>query len=95
MGSHFWDLIPVVLLGLLIFGPKRLPEMGASIGKTIKSFQHSMREVTAEPESQPALPAANASVVAPSLPAAPTAPTAEALATDAQATEAVGAESAS
>lgn len=72
MGSHLWDLIPVVLLGLLIFGPKRLPEMGASIGKTIKSFQQSMREVNTESEAQPQAPAANAATATPELPAATT-----------------------
>lgn len=76
MGSHLWDLVPVVLLGLLIFGPKRLPEMGASIGKTIKSFQHSMRDVTADPATQPILPAASAA--APTLPAPTTTPAADA-----------------
>jgi Sec-independent protein translocase protein TatA len=29
---------------LLIFGPKRLPEMGSAIGKTYKEFKKSMRE---------------------------------------------------
>jgi sec-independent protein translocase protein TatA len=39
-------LIPLILLfGVLIMGPKKLPEMGSAIGKTIKEFQKSMREV--------------------------------------------------
>jgi len=39
-------LIPLILLfGVLILGPKKLPEMGSAIGKTIKEFQKSMREV--------------------------------------------------
>lgn len=53
-GLHWPELIILVAVALLIFGPKRLPEMGASIGKTIKEFQRSMREVT-EPE-KPATP---------------------------------------
>lgn len=53
-GFHWPELIILVAIALLIFGPKRLPEMGASIGKTIKEFQKSMREVT-EPE-KPATP---------------------------------------
>jgi sec-independent protein translocase protein TatA len=55
-GLHWPELIILVAVALLIFGPKRLPEMGSSIGKTIKEFQRSMREVT-EPE-KPATPAA-------------------------------------
>ena len=39
-------LIPLILIfGVLILGPKKLPEMGSAIGKTIKEFQKSMREV--------------------------------------------------
>jgi sec-independent protein translocase protein TatA len=39
-------LIPLILIfGLLIMGPRKLPEMGSAIGKTIKEFQKGMREV--------------------------------------------------
>jgi sec-independent protein translocase protein TatA len=38
-------LVPLILIfGVLILGPKKLPEMGSAIGKTIKEFQRSMRE---------------------------------------------------
>ena len=42
LGFHWYELIPLVLIALLIFGPKKLPELGSSIGKTIKEFQKSM-----------------------------------------------------
>lgn len=35
-------LIILVLGALLIFGPKRLPELGESIGKMISSFKKAM-----------------------------------------------------
>ena len=60
-GIHWCELLPLVILALLIFGPKRLPEMGASIGKTIKEFQKSMREVK-EPPAAEAVPPATATV---------------------------------
>jgi len=53
-GLHWYDLIVLVVVALLIFGPKRLPEMGSAVGKTIKEFQKSMHELT-EPE-KPAAP---------------------------------------
>jgi len=53
-GLHWIELVPLVLIALLIFGPKKLPELGSSIGKTIKEFQKSMREITDKPEETPA-----------------------------------------
>lgn len=38
----------LIALALLFFGPKRLPEMGSAIGKTIKEFQHSMKDTKTE-----------------------------------------------
>jgi sec-independent protein translocase protein TatA len=48
LGLHWPELIILVGVALLIFGPKRLPEMGSSVAKTIKEFQRSMREITDE-----------------------------------------------
>ncbi len=69
-GFHWFELIPIVVLALLFFGPKRLPEMGSAIGKTIKEFQRSMREIR-EPEPEPtaAIPSAPAQAT-PELPSA-------------------------
>jgi sec-independent protein translocase protein TatA len=44
-GFHWPELLVVVFIALLIFGPKRLPEMGSSIGRTIREFQRSFHEV--------------------------------------------------
>ena len=40
------DLLIIGIVALLIFGPSRLPEIGRSLGRTIKEFQHSMKEAT-------------------------------------------------
>lgn len=69
-GTHWWDLVPIVVLALLIFGPKRLPQMGSSIGETIKEFRKSMKEAT-QPTPAAALPAAQPETLAPTQPAAP------------------------
>jgi sec-independent protein translocase protein TatA len=44
-GLHPIDLIIILVIALLVFGPKRLPEMGASIGKSIKEFRKGMNEL--------------------------------------------------
>lgn len=36
------ELVVVLAIALIIFGPKRLPEMGASIGKGIREFKSSI-----------------------------------------------------
>jgi sec-independent protein translocase protein TatA len=38
-GYNFTTLIIILVIALLLFGPKRLPELGESIGKAIKSFK--------------------------------------------------------
>jgi TatA/E family protein of Tat protein translocase len=48
MGDHWLQLIIVMVIGVLFFGAKRLPEMGSAVGKTIKEFQKSMREVSSD-----------------------------------------------
>ena len=46
IGFHPFELIIILVVALLIFGPKKLPEMGSSIGKSIKEFKKGMSELT-------------------------------------------------
>ena len=39
-------IIFILLVALLVFGPKRLPEMGRSIGKALNEFRNGTREMT-------------------------------------------------
>ncbi|OIJ18117.1 Sec-independent protein translocase TatA [Anaerobacillus alkalidiazotrophicus] len=41
-------LILVLVIALIIFGPKKLPEMGRAVGDTLKEFKKSTRELTAD-----------------------------------------------
>ena len=62
-GFHPLQLIVVLVIALLIFGPRKLPEMGSAIGKSIKEFRKGMNELgapkdakedeTKEPEKSP------------------------------------------
>jgi sec-independent protein translocase protein TatA len=38
----------IMIVALLIFGPKKLPEIGRSVGKTIRSFQEASKEFQTE-----------------------------------------------
>ena len=42
------EVIVIVILGLLIFGPKRLPQLGKTIGKTLKGIQTASKEFESE-----------------------------------------------
>ena len=37
-----WEIILLLLLALLLFGAKRLPEMGRSLGKGMREFKDSL-----------------------------------------------------
>ena len=41
----FTEIMLILLVVLLLFGAKRLPEIGASMGKGIKEFKKSVTEV--------------------------------------------------
>ena len=44
------EIAVIFVLALLIFGPKKLPELGRSIGKTLKSLQQASGEFQKEIE---------------------------------------------
>ena len=39
-----WEIGIVLVIALLIFGPRKLPELGQSLGKSIRGFRESMKE---------------------------------------------------
>ena len=43
-----WELLLILLGLLLVFGAKRLPEMGAAMGKGIREFKKNISEVKNE-----------------------------------------------
>ncbi len=45
-------LLVVLFIALLVFGPKKLPELGKGLGDGIRSFKDSMREREAKPASK-------------------------------------------
>jgi sec-independent protein translocase protein TatA len=51
-GFHGLDLVVILVIALLIFGPKKLPEMGSAIGKSIKEFRKGMSELTSPKEKE-------------------------------------------
>ena len=59
-GLQLWEILVVLAIALLIFGPKRLPEMGRSLGRGMREFKNSItgKDEDEEPERERAsLPA--------------------------------------
>ncbi|AFZ50063.1 twin-arginine translocase TatA/TatE family subunit [Dactylococcopsis salina] len=48
-----WLEVTVILgVAILIFGPKKLPEMGNALGKTLKGFREEMTSSSDEDDSE-------------------------------------------
>lgn len=47
-GLGMTEIILIFLVVLLLFGAKRLPEIGSSLGKGIREFKGSIREIERE-----------------------------------------------
>jgi sec-independent protein translocase protein TatA len=52
-----WGLIIILVVALLVFGPKRLPEIGRSLGRGMREFKDSVSGNDEKAEIPPAPPA--------------------------------------
>ena len=54
-------LLVAMIAGLLLFGTRRLPEMGASLGQGIREFKKSLQEIGDAADLEPPAPGPSAS----------------------------------
>lgn len=52
-----WELVAILIVAVLVFGAKRLPELGSGLGEGIKNFRKAYRDsksidVTDSPEER-------------------------------------------
>ncbi len=45
-----WEIVVVLLVALILFGPNRLPEMGKALGKAIREFRRATSDLGRELE---------------------------------------------
>lgn len=64
------ELLILLVVVLIFFGPKRLPEMGRSLGRGMREFKESVTGNDRSDDEHPALPASTAAHEPP--PVAPT-----------------------
>lgn len=62
------ELIIVLVIALIVLGPKRLPEAGRSIGRGMREFKDSLSGSNHDDDDAVALPARNVETVTPSTP---------------------------
>jgi sec-independent protein translocase protein TatA len=48
MGIGFTEWLLIAFVLLLLFGPKKLPELGKSLGKTLREFKKGARDMMGE-----------------------------------------------
>jgi sec-independent protein translocase protein TatA len=53
-GLGMGEMVLIFLVVLLLFGAKRLPEIGSSLGKGIREFKGSLKDVEREFKAPPA-----------------------------------------
>ena len=66
-GLGFQELIIILVIALVIFGGKKLPEVGSGLGKAIREFKRG----TSEPDEIDVTPKATSDAKDPAAPAEP------------------------
>jgi sec-independent protein translocase protein TatA len=44
-GIGIWELVIILVVILIIFGPGKLPEVGKALGKSLRSFKDAQRDI--------------------------------------------------
>lgn len=46
MNIGFWEILLILVLALLLFGGKKLPELARSLGKAMREFRSGMNDLS-------------------------------------------------
>ena len=65
MQLHWFWILALLVVVLIIFGPGRLPELGAGLGKAMREFRKATNEFTNDVSSATAKPEPPASTTTP------------------------------
>ena len=52
-GFGHWEILIILVLGMIIFGAGKLPQIGAGIGKGIRNFKKGVADVEADIKEEP------------------------------------------
>lgn len=51
-GLGWQEIVIILVIALIIFGPKRLPELGKSLGQAIRGFREGTTKATEEAKKE-------------------------------------------
>ncbi|MCZ6636149.1 MAG: twin-arginine translocase TatA/TatE family subunit [bacterium] len=76
-GMGPWEILVILLIALLLFGAKRIPEIAQGLGKGITEFKRAVRDVQGEIENsvEASPPPASQNTVSPNPPSGSESPT--------------------
>ena len=57
MFGHMTEVLGLLVLGLIIFGPKRMIELGGQLGRTLRELQSAMKDMSWNPLGDDSAPA--------------------------------------
>jgi sec-independent protein translocase protein TatA len=60
-----WHIIVVLVVAILLFGGKKLPELGKGLGEGFKGFKDGLKGINDETPAKPANPAETTHAVTP------------------------------
>ncbi|HIK15861.1 MAG TPA: twin-arginine translocase TatA/TatE family subunit [Leptolyngbyaceae cyanobacterium M33_DOE_097] len=52
-GLGWTEVAIIALVAILIFGPKKIPELGSTLGKTLRGFKDEMNKPLGESDDEP------------------------------------------
>ena len=53
MRLGFWEIVIILIVALLIFGPSRLAELGKGLGEGIRNFKSSVKDGENQSDKKP------------------------------------------
>jgi sec-independent protein translocase protein TatA len=51
-GLGWPEVVIILIAAVLIFGPKKIPELGSTLGKTLRGFKEGVTQAEAEQDEQ-------------------------------------------
>lgn len=48
----FWEIVLILAVALIVFGPSKLPQLGSSVGKMLRGFKKELKSLEKDDEDE-------------------------------------------